>query len=192
MQPEKKRIVVELRGLARSFGGMSRKVSDRSAEDMAVDYQNAARQGGTLLIDAFRAGLLPKTPGLARLIARDLDEARLFRQFHGYEDNAAVLLSGVSKPKPGEAAVTCGLLPQLLPEHPVFRSRSYRGRSPEREALLTDLRRAREACVWLAARIAGQGEGESAATKRRPAKKTIAKPSAKASKTRQKCKTKAT
>jgi hypothetical protein len=190
MQSNRKRIAVKFQGLARAFGGMGRRVPARSVEDVALDYHEAAQRAGILLVEAYRTGLLPKVPGLARLLDRGLDGARLFKQFHGYEVSAAVLLSGCLEPSPGDAALTCGLLPQLLPDHPVFRPQSYRGKNPDKQALLTELRRAREACKWLAARIGGQGGDESPVSRGRSAGKATTKDLADFANTRRKRKTK--
>lgn len=155
MQSSPKKMAANFRGLARAFGGLRRKWQTRPIEDVALDYHEAAKRAGTLLIEAHRTGLLPNIPGLAKLVSRGLDEARLFKQFHGYEVNTAVLLSGGGEPQPHDAELTCGLLPQLLPDHPAFHPQSYRGKSPDQEALLTELRRAQEACKWLGAQIIG-------------------------------------
>jgi hypothetical protein len=170
---------------------MDRRAAARSVEDVALDYHEAAQRAGHLLVEAYRTGLLPKIPGLAKLVSRGLDEARLFRQFHGYEVNAGILLSGCPcKSGSRDAALTCGLLPQLLPDHPVFRARSYSDRSPDREALLIELRRAREACKWLAAQIGGRSGGQAPSPKAQFARKTTAKPAAGIAKTRGRRKTK--
>lgn len=176
MQSSPKKMAAKFRGLARAFGGLRRKWQARPIEDVALDYHDAAKRAGTLLIEAYRAGLLPGIPGLPKLVSRGLDEARLFKQFHGYEVNTAVLLSGHDKSQPGNTGLTCGLLPQLLPDHPAFQPQSYRGKSPEQEALLTESRRAQEACKWLAAQIISRVSEKSPASKTRsPAKKAVAR-----------------
>jgi hypothetical protein len=190
MQSGEKQLAGKFRGLARTFGGLGRRAQATSAEDVAFDYYQAAQRAGTLLREACRSGLLPEIPGLAKLVARKIDEARLFKQFHGFEVNAAVLLSGCCETKPDSAAVTCGLLPQLLPGHPAFRPRSYRGKTPEQEALLTELRRAREACRWLADQIAGSDREAPPGSKRRPVKKATRRVPAPVAKTGRKYRTK--
>jgi hypothetical protein len=191
MQPHRKRTAVNFRALAKELGKMARGAPARSAEDVAFDYHDAAERAGALLVEAHRRGLLPKVPGLARLVNRDLDPALLFRQFHGYEVNTAVLLSGCREPQPRDAALTCGLLPQLLPAHPVFRPRSYRGATADTEAVLAELRRAAEACKWLAAQIGNQG-GPPPAPDGKPGRKTTAKALADFADTRRSRETKTT
>jgi hypothetical protein len=176
MQSGPKKMAANFRGLARVFGGMRRKWQSLPIEDIALDYHEAAKRAGTLLVEAYRTGLLPGIPGLPKLVSRGLDEARLFKQFHGYEVNTAVLLSGHDESQPGNTGLTCGLLPQLLPDHPAFQPQSYRGKSSDQQALLTELRRAQEACKWLAAQITGRVNDKSPAAKTGSAgKKAVAR-----------------
>jgi hypothetical protein len=172
IQADRKRMAVGFRALAKEFGRLGQGVPARSMEDTALDYHDAAQRAGALLVVAYRAGLLAKIPGLARLIGRRMDEARLFKQFHGYEVNVGVLLSGrPGSPPPRDAAMTCGLLPQLLPDDPVFRGRTYSGKNADKQALRTELRRAAKACKWLAERIVAATSEQPPAAKGRSGKK---------------------
>ncbi len=190
MKANRKQVAARFRGLARAFGGIGRRATGRSVEEAALDYHEAAERAGVLLVEAHQSGLLPEVPGLAKLLARDLDAARLFKQFHGYEVNTAALLTGCCEPPPADAVLTCGLLPRLLPDNAIFRPRSYRGNDGGKEALLTELERAREACKWIAAQIDGRRGDESPAPKSRSATKTSAKTASRLAKARRNSRTK--
>jgi len=154
--------------LAKEFAGIVPQAAASLAEEVALDYQEAARRAGALLTETYRAGLLAKIPGLAKLIARNMESARLFRQFHGYEVNVGILLSGRSQgARSRDAAITCGLLPQLLPNHPAFRRKAYRGKSPDKQAMLTELQRAAAACLWLADQVEAEGRARATAARDR-------------------------
>jgi hypothetical protein len=172
MASDRKCVIANFQALAEEFGSMISLVPQRAAEDIALDYHDAAQRAGALLDEACRAGLLAKVPGLVKLVDRGMDAARLFRQFHGYEVNAAVLLPRRSrKPGPGSAALTCGLLPQLLPNHPVFGQREVRDHNPDQQAILAELQRAQAACDFLAAQVAPVPKIRSA---KKPTTKPIA------------------
>jgi hypothetical protein len=185
MQSDRKRIASEIRALAKEFSRIASCAPAGSPADVALAYHDVAERGGALLIEAYQAGLLVEVPGLAKLIDRGLEPARLFKQFHGYEVNVGVLLSGDSPDSQSrDTAMTCGLLPQLLPSHPVFRSKAYRGKNANKRALLTELRRAAEACKWLAEQTIAGGREPAVASKSRRGKKTVVKVLADCAKTR--------
>ncbi len=167
------------RALANKFAGITTGARSQSLEDAALEYHDTAGRAGTLLAESYRAGLLADIPGLAKLIGRHLEPARLFKQFQGYEVNVGFLLSvSSSDSQPRDAAVTCGLLPQLLGDHPVFRRRTYQGKNADRQAFETELQRATEACKWLAGKIVAAGKAPSS-TKSRSGKKSRTKAAAK-------------
>ena len=177
MRSGRKHWVIGFRKLASAFQGLIPGVPDRPIEDVAMDYRDYAREAGELLVAAYDPGLLARIPGLAKLMERKMEPARLFRQFHGYEVNAAVLLPvPPGEGGPGSLPLTCGLLPQLLADHPVFRRQVYRGNNPDAEAMVTELHRAAEACNWLCEVIGAGGRKTTAKARltKRPTPRALA------------------
>jgi hypothetical protein len=183
-------MATEILVLAEEFGRIASGAPAGSLEDVALDYHDAAERAGTVLMEAYRAGLLAKIPGLAKLIGRGLEPARLFKQFHGYEVNVGVLLSArPAGARARDTSMTCGLLPQLLPDHPVFRRRAFRGKNADRRALMAELRRAAEACKWLAEQTSAEVGDQPEASRGRTRKKAAAKALANSANTRRTRKT---
>ena len=144
-------VAANFQAIGEEFLAIVRGAAGRTVEEVASDYQDAAQRAGDLLIDACQCQLLQDIPDLAKLVAKDANGARLFRDFHGYEVNAGVLLPlRPDDHEPRHAAITCGLLPKLFPDDPVFHPHRYDHKDAERQAMTVNLVRAAAACRFLA------------------------------------------